>query len=110
MKMTFIECSECAGHGGEGIYCEECLSTGHIVVCGPAAEVIDQLRADLAAATARAETAEAALAAEPLEAIRRQCRHGNVAKAIKIGKYSSEQAMDDQDAIAQWLLSRGVQP
>lgn len=63
MKSTFIECSECAGHGGEGIYCEECLSTGHIVVCGPAAEVIDQLRADLAAATQRAEEAEAQLGA-----------------------------------------------
>ena len=58
MKSTVIECPECAGHGGEGIYCEDCLSTGRITVYGPPAEVIDQLRAELAAERQRAEAAE----------------------------------------------------
>ena len=58
MKSTVIECPECAGHGGEGVYCEDCLSTGRITVYGPPAEAIDQLRAQLAAAVARAEVAE----------------------------------------------------
>jgi len=63
MKSTVIECPECAGHGGEGIYCEDCLSTGRITVYGPPAEVIDQLRAELAAERQRAEEAETTLAA-----------------------------------------------
>ena len=58
MKSTVIECPECAGHGGEGVYCEDCLSTGRITVYGPPAEAIDQLRADLAAERQRAEAAE----------------------------------------------------
>lgn len=62
MRTTTIECPECAGHGGEGVYCDECLSTGQLTVTGAVAEAIDILRADLAAATQRAEAAEAELA------------------------------------------------
>jgi len=57
-----IECPDCGGQGGQDVYCDECLSTGAITVTGPVAEVIDDLRAALAATLARAEAAEAKLA------------------------------------------------
>ena len=63
MKTTTIECPECAGHGGEGVYCDECLSTGRLTVTGAAAEAIEELRAALAAAEQRVEAAEAKLVA-----------------------------------------------
>ena len=135
MKSTVIECPECAGHGGEGVYCEDCLSTGRITVYGPPAEVIDQLRAELAAAVGRAEAAEkdanelrvdnetsahyaaralhaeAVLAAVPVEAIRRYFDHSDAFRDVQNGKYDIDQGRLDCQWIADWLDAQpGVKP
>lgn len=55
-KSTTIECPTCAG---QGVYCDDCLSTGSITVVGPVAVFVEELHSQLAAATARAEAAEA---------------------------------------------------
>ena len=130
MKSTVIECPECAGHGGEGIYCEDCLSTGRITVYGPPAEVIDQLRAELAAERQRAEAAEkdanelradnemnahyatralhaeAALAAVPVGAIRRYFEHSDAYRDVRNGKYEPDQARWDCRNIDEWLAAQ----
>lgn len=53
----------------------------------------------------RAESAEAALAAMPLEAMRRYFAAARVSRAIKRGDYPMGQAMDDQAAIQKYLES-----
>ena len=54
-KSTTIECPTCAG---QGVYCDDCLSTGSITVVGPVAVFVEELHSQLAAATARADAAE----------------------------------------------------
>ena len=111
MKTTTIECPECAGHGGEGVYCDECLSTGRLTVTGAAAEAIEELRAALAAAVARAEAAERELAAVPVEAIRRYFDHSDAYAAVQADTYEMHEGMNDCQQIAEWLGRRGeMQP
>ena len=64
---------------------------------------IEQLRAELAAANARAGAVEEALAAVPVDELRRWYGHSEVGCAVSALRYEFDQAWRDKDAIDYWL-------
>ena len=66
----------------------------------------DQLRADLAAANARAEAAEAKLAAVPVREIGRWYNNSSTHNAIEAGRYGYYDALGDSQVIKDWLGSQ----
>lgn len=64
---------------------------------------IEQLRAELAAANTRAKAAEAALAAVPVEELRRWFEHSSVGHDVDANRYDRDEAWQDMDSIRYWL-------